>query len=89
MDSRPAGPPPHHPAGLPAVQAVDPNVWLSRLRADHPDWAFVYDPFAPRWVAVRGRHEVLDASTAFELADALATTVQSNPRGFRPWFPTA
>lgn len=70
--------------GSAAAQPVEPGDWLARLRSTHPDWAFVYDPFAPRWVAVRGRHEVLDARTAFELADALACSGRSHARGVRP-----
>ncbi|MCW2887277.1 MAG: hypothetical protein QOE54_5129 [Streptosporangiaceae bacterium] len=72
MDAPPSRPPARPPAvEEQAEQRVDPTVWLARLRSSHPDWAFVYDPFALRWIAVRGRHEALDARTAFELADAL------------------
>lgn len=42
------------PVGETAVERpVDPAMWLGRLRAAHPDWGFVYDPFASRWVALR------------------------------------
>src|SRR5262245_47820808 len=78
--------PPTQPPDVqtPAEQAVDPAVWLGQLRTAHPDWGFVYDPFASRWVAMRGRYEVLAARTAFGLADALAAQHRFRTEGDRP-----
>lgn len=65
----------------PEEAQFDPTGWLRRLRTDFPEWAILHDPFAPRWVAVRGRHDVLDARTAFQLADALACLQHGPARG--------
>ncbi|MFC0037286.1 hypothetical protein [Actinomadura rayongensis] len=45
--------------GLAAEDLVpDPGDWLARLRRDFPHWAFMYDPLASVWVAVRGRARI-------------------------------
>jgi hypothetical protein len=41
---------------------------LHALRERFPDWAFLYNPFAYRWFALRGRETTLTADTAEELA---------------------
>ncbi|WP_157570583.1 hypothetical protein [Microtetraspora malaysiensis] len=41
---------------------------LHTLRERYPTWAFLYDPFALRWFALRGRSITVVADTAEELA---------------------
>ena len=50
---------------------TDPQPGLQFLRAAFPHWAFLYDPFAFRWVAVLGKHLTLSAGTPEELAERL------------------
>jgi hypothetical protein len=51
--------------------AVDPVLWLARLRRDFPDWAFLFDPWARVWMAVRGRYRIEIAVTADALHESL------------------
>jgi hypothetical protein len=41
---------------------------LKLLRATFPDWGFLYDPFAFRWIAVRGQRATITADTPEDLA---------------------
>lgn len=50
---------------------ADPVLWLARLRRDFPDWAFLFDPWASTWMAVRGRYRIEIAATANALHDSL------------------
>lgn len=52
-------------------QATDPVWWLARLRRDFPDWAFLFDPWACVWLAVRGRYQIEIAVTANALHESL------------------
>jgi hypothetical protein len=51
--------------------AADPVLWLARLRRDFPDWAFLFDPWASVWMAVRGRYRIEIATTANALHESL------------------
>jgi hypothetical protein len=42
---------------------------LQALRQRFPRWAFLYDPFACQWIALRGRKTTLTAATPQQLAD--------------------
>jgi hypothetical protein len=42
---------------------------LQAIRERFPTWAFLYNPFADQWIALRGRGTTLAAFTAEELAD--------------------
>jgi hypothetical protein len=46
----------------------DPAPGLKRLRATFPDWGFLYDPFAFRWIAVHGQRTIITADTPEDLA---------------------
>ncbi|GAA0372652.1 hypothetical protein GCM10010151_73260 [Actinoallomurus spadix] len=50
---------------------TDPALWLARLRREFPRWGILHDPFAPAWIAVRGRAQMEVTRTAFELRDRL------------------
>jgi hypothetical protein len=50
---------------------ADPVLWLARLRRDFPDWAFLFDPWACLWMAVRGRYRIEIAVTANALHESL------------------
>lgn len=50
------------------MSTAHPNSSLRTLRAQFPTWAFLFDPFAHRWVALHGRKTTLTADTAAELA---------------------
>ncbi|MEV5708558.1 hypothetical protein [Actinoallomurus sp. NPDC052274] len=50
---------------------TDPALWLARLRREVPHWGILHDPFAPAWIAVRGRAHLEVTRTAFELRDRL------------------
>jgi hypothetical protein len=52
--------------------AADPVLWLARLRRDFPDWAFLFDPWAGVWLAVRGRYQTEIAVTAGALHESLS-----------------
>jgi hypothetical protein len=45
--------------------------WLGRLRAEFPEWGFLFDPFAGVWVGVRGRWRTEVAVTGIELYERL------------------
>ena len=51
---------------------TDPVLWLARLRRDFPDWAFLFDPWASVWMAVRGRYQIEIAVTANALHESLS-----------------
>jgi hypothetical protein len=51
---------------------------LHALRQSFPSWAFLHDPFAHQWIALRGRRTILTAATPKELADRVAYT-QTRP----------
>lgn len=51
---------------------TDHVFWLARLRRDFPDWAFLFDPWARVWMAVRGRYRIEIAATANALHDSLS-----------------
>lgn len=56
---------------------------LRELRTRFPRWAFLYDPFAHQWVALRGRKTLFTADTPQQLA-ARVTHTQNHPRPPRP-----
>ncbi|MCW2890383.1 MAG: hypothetical protein JWL58_7245 [Streptosporangiaceae bacterium] len=58
----------------------DPQPGLQLLRATFPHWAFLYDPFAFRWVAVLGKHLTLSAGTPNNSPNASATASATTPQ---------
>lgn len=62
-------------------RAVGPPPALQQLRVTFPQWAFLYNPFARRWVAVRARHPTITTHTPEELARHVG---RYEPRQGRP-----
>jgi hypothetical protein len=56
---------------------------LQALRSRFPRWAFLYDPFAHQWIALRGRKVLFTAPTPQQLANRVTHT-QNQRRSPRP-----
>ncbi|WP_253883148.1 hypothetical protein [Actinomadura rupiterrae] len=57
---------------------------LARLRAAHPHWGIVYQPFARAWIALCDGGQVLVVGTPQELDTALRSAPASPARMARP-----